>query len=102
MDLSTPTPVRTNPGDVVPAQRQPCAPWCASHDHGEDACYAADKPIPGRPFYDVDPYVGISRQPGENPLIGLYRSFDDLLTPDEAEQIGRALIAAAQAARAAS
>lgn len=77
---------------LVPPQRTPCAPWCTRHDAGENACYATSMPVAGQV------HVGLSRHP-DGTVIDLYRSADTPLTLDDAEQLGRALLATVAAGR---
>lgn len=77
---------------LVPPQRTPCAPWCTRHDVGENACYANPTPSAGQA------QIGLSRHL-DGTVIDLYRTTDTPLTLDQAEQLGRALLATVAAVR---
>lgn len=77
---------------LVPPQRTPCAPWCTRHDAGENACYANPATVAGQV------HLGLSRHP-DGTVIDLYRATDTPLTLDQADQLGRALLATVAAGR---
>lgn len=93
----TPKPGPSSLATLIPAQRQPCKPWCATHDSsiGEDICQSADIPTPGG-------YIQLTHERVGGTLFLLNNDPDNEFTADEFEQLAMTMLAQVAIARAAT